>query len=135
VNGYSQTVDPSGRFFVDLRYPGYTYDKLVCGLIDAYSYAEDQAALQVLYATTDAARPHMPERALNREEQNTRPHKDETYTWDETYTMAENLFLAYARTGDGCSSIWASVIYWTRRFLIPYPKARMCFLACTPTAM
>jgi DUF1680 family protein len=29
-----------------------------------------------------------------------RPHKDETYTWDETYTFAENLFLAYERTGD-----------------------------------
>jgi hypothetical protein len=29
-----------------------------------------------------------------------RPHKDETYTWDETYTFAENLFIVFERTGD-----------------------------------
>ena len=25
------------------------------------------------------------------------PDKDESYTWDESYTMSENLFLAYQR--------------------------------------
>ncbi len=100
VRGYAQTVDPTGRFFVDLRYPGYTYDKLVCGLLDAHSWAGDETAVQVLYATTRAAKPHMADHALTFEEQHQRPHKDETYTWDETYTMAENLFLAYEHTGD-----------------------------------
>ena len=100
VRGYAQTVDPSGKFFVDLRYPGYTYDKLVCALLDAHSWAGDETAFAVLDATTRAAKPHMPDHALTAEEQQQRPHKDETYTWDETYTMAENLFLAYERTGD-----------------------------------
>ncbi len=100
VRGYAQTIDPSGKFFVDLRYPGYTYDKLVCGLLDAHSWAGDDSAIDVLYATTRAAAPHMPEKALTPEEMQQRPHKDETYTWDETYTMAENLFLAWERTGD-----------------------------------
>src|SRR5271165_1106904 len=100
VRGYAQTVDPSGKFFVDLRYPGYTYDKLVCALIDAHSWAGDETAVSVLYATTRAAKPHMPDHALTAEEQQQRSHKDETYTWDETYTMAENLFLAYEGTGD-----------------------------------
>jgi DUF1680 family protein len=100
VRGYAETLDPTGKFFVDLRFPGYTYDKLVCGLIDAHSYAGDATALQVLDATTRAALPHMAERALTPEEAHQRPHKDETYTWDETYTFAENLFLAYERTGD-----------------------------------
>ena len=100
VSGYAETVDSTGKFFTDLRYPAYTYDKLVCGLIDAHSFARDPIAVKVLYATTQAAKLHMPERALTREEQNTRPHKDETYTWDETYTLAENLFLAYERTSD-----------------------------------
>ena len=100
VTGYSQTVDPSGKFFVDLRYPAYTYDKLVCGLIDAYSYAGDQNAISVLGATTQAARPHMPDHALTPEEKKSYPYKDQTYTWDECYTLAENLFLAYERTGD-----------------------------------
>jgi hypothetical protein len=100
VTGYGQTVDPSGKFFVDLRYPGYTYDKLVCGLLDAHTWAKTPNAVAVLHATTRAAQPHMAERALTAEEQHERPHKDESYTWDETYTMAENLFLAYERTGD-----------------------------------
>lgn len=100
VRAYAETVDPSGKFFVDLRYPGYTYDKLVCALLDAHSWAGDETAFSVLSATTRAARQHMPDHALTAEEQQQRPHKDETYTWDETYTMAENLFLAYERTGD-----------------------------------
>lgn len=100
VRGYAETLDSSGKFFVDLRYPGYTYDKLVCGLLDAYSYAGDATALEVLAATTRAALPHMADRALTPEEMQQRPHKDETYTWDETYTFAENLFLAYERTND-----------------------------------
>jgi DUF1680 family protein len=100
VRGYAETLDPAGKFFVDLRYPGYTYDKLVCGLLDAYSCAGDTTALDVLAETTSAALPHMADRALTPEEMQQRPHKDETYTWDETYTFAENLFLAYERTGD-----------------------------------
>ena len=100
VRGYAETLDPSGKFFVDLRYPGYTYDKLVCGLIDAHSYADDGTALDVLAATTRAALPHMADRALTPEEMQQRPHKDQTYTWDETYTFAENLFIAFERTGD-----------------------------------
>src|SRR5450755_4325083 len=100
VRGYAETLDPSGKFFVDLRYPAYTYDKLVCGLLDAHSYAGDASALDVLAATTRAALPHMADRALTPEEMQQRPHKDETYTWDETYTLAENLFIAYDRTGD-----------------------------------
>ena len=100
VRGLAETMDPTGKFFVDLRYPGYTYDKLVCGLIDAYSYAGDETAVAVLAQTTRAALPHMADRALTSEEMHQRPHKDETYTWDETYTFAENLFLAYERTGN-----------------------------------
>jgi DUF1680 family protein len=100
VRGYAETLDPSGKFFVDLRYPGYTYDKLICGLIDAYSYAGDATAADVLAETTRAALPHLADRALTSEEMHQRPHKDETYTWDETYTFAENLFIVFERTGD-----------------------------------
>lgn len=100
VAGYAETLDPSGKFFVDLRYPAYTYDKLVLMLIDAHSYAGNEKAFSILEATTRAAAPHMPDRALTPQEQHTFPHKDDTYTWDETYTLAENLFLASDRTGD-----------------------------------
>jgi DUF1680 family protein len=100
VRGFAETLDPEGRIFEGLRYPGYTYDKLVIGLLDAYTWAGDANALPVLNATTRAAKPHMPDHALTPQEQHERPHKNETYTWDETYTMAENLFLAFERTGD-----------------------------------
>ena len=42
----------------------------------------------------------MPDRALTPEERAKWPHKDETYLWDETYTLAENQFLAFDRTKD-----------------------------------
>jgi hypothetical protein len=42
---------------------------------------------------------YLPEKALSRAEQRSRSHKDTSYTWDETYTLPENLFLAYQRSG------------------------------------
>jgi DUF1680 family protein len=69
-------------------------------LIDAHEFAADPIALNVLKRATDAALPHLPEKALSRAEQEARPHKTIAYTWDETYTLPENLFLAYQRSGD-----------------------------------
>jgi DUF1680 family protein len=57
-------------------------------------------ALEVLKRSTDAALPHLPEKALSRAEQEARPHKSAAFTWDETYTLPENFFLAYQRSGD-----------------------------------
>ena len=101
IRGYSQTIDPSGKFFVDLRYPSYTYDKLTCMLIDAHSLLGEPDAAAILRATLNAALPHMPDHAMTGEEQKAwRPYLDETHTWDEPYTVAENQFLAYERIGD-----------------------------------
>ncbi len=100
VRGYAATLDPSGKIFADLRYPGYTYDKLLLMLIDAHSYTGETDAVAILKATTRAAKPHMAEKALTPQEVRERPHKDSSYLSDETYTMAENLFLAYERLGD-----------------------------------
>ena len=57
-------------------------------------------AMDVLMRATQAAMPHLPEKALSRAAQRARPHKDLSYTWDETYTLPENLFIAYQRSGD-----------------------------------
>lgn len=100
VRGYGETVEPSGKFYVDYRLPGYTFDKTCCGLIDAHEFAADPIALDVLKRSTDAVLPHLPEKALSRAEQEARPHKTIAYTWDETYTLPENFFLAYQRSGD-----------------------------------
>jgi uncharacterized protein len=100
VRGYAETVEPTGRFYVDYRLPGYTFDKICCGLIDAHEFAADPIALAVLKRSTDAVLPHLPEKALSRAEQEARPHKSIAFTWDETYTLPENFFLAYRRSGD-----------------------------------
>ena len=91
---YAQVID--GRFYENNRFPAYCYDKLVCGLIDSHQYVGDPDAWSILAKTTEAAMPHLPQKAV---EHGTiwRPGKDESWTWDESYTMPENLFLAYQR--------------------------------------
>src|SRR5258708_30365964 len=99
VKGYAETLDPKAQFFVGYRLPAYTYDKLSCGLIDAHEFAHDPMAMNVHEKLTRAMAAYLPEKALSRWEQRSRPHRDTSYTWDETYTLPENLFLAYQRTG------------------------------------
>jgi hypothetical protein len=93
---YAKTI--GGDFYENTRFPAYSYDKLVCGLIDSHRYVGDPDALAILDQTTKAALPHLPKKAVEHG-QNWRPgkEKDESYTWDESYTISENLFLAYER--------------------------------------
>jgi uncharacterized protein len=70
-------------------------------LIDAHEYAHDPQAMEIHEKLTRAIVAYLPEKALSRAEQRARPHKDTAYTWDETYTLPENLFLAYQRSGKG----------------------------------
>ncbi len=99
VKGYAETLDAKASFFAGYRLPAYTYDKISCGLIDAHQFAGDPMALKVHEQLTRAVIAYLPEKALSRAEQRARPHKDESYTWDESYTLPENLFLAYQRSG------------------------------------
>src|SRR5579863_4472793 len=99
VKGYAETLDPRAKFFDGYRLPAYTYDKTSCGLIDACEFARDPMAMDVHEKLTHAVVPYLPEKALSRQEQRSRAHKDTSYTWDETYTLPENLFLAYQRSG------------------------------------
>jgi DUF1680 family protein len=100
VRAFAQTVEPSGKFYVDYHLPAYTYDKTSCGLIDAHEFAKCPDALDVHWRATQAVLPYLPERALSRVDQRARPHKNVADTWDETYTLPENLFLAYQRSGN-----------------------------------
>lgn len=95
VRNFAPTV--TGKFYEGYCLPAYTFDKTTCGLIDAHAFAADPQALAVLNHATDAVLPFLPEKALTRDEQNARPHPNIAYTWDETYTMPENFYLAYKR--------------------------------------
>jgi DUF1680 family protein len=95
VRGFAPTI--TEKFYVDYPLPAYTFDKTNCGLIDAHQFADCPDALGVLNHATDAVLPFLPEKALTRDEQNARPHKNVSFTWDETYTLPENFYLAYKR--------------------------------------
>src|SRR5438270_7419907 len=99
VREFGATVEPSGKFYVGYHLPAYTFDKTSCGLIDAHEFANCPDALDVHWRATQAALPYLPEKALSRAEQRARPHKNVADTWDETYTLPENFFLAYQRSG------------------------------------
>jgi DUF1680 family protein len=91
---YAQTL--SGDFYEKNRFPAYCYDKLVCGLIDSHQYIGDPDAYSILELTTNTALPHLPGKAIEHGRK-WRENPSEGYTWDESYTISENLFLAYQR--------------------------------------
>jgi uncharacterized protein len=91
---YAQTI--SGEYYDRNRFPTYCYDKIVCGLIDSHKYAGDPDAFAILDRTTDTALPHFPKHAVEHGIA-WRPNKPFYWTWDESYTISENLFLAYHR--------------------------------------
>ena len=98
---YSPAISP--RFYANFRFPAYNYDKMVIGLIDAHTFANLPQAFSLLDRTTDAAEPHLPPHALNRDEPqrlwraSVGENTANEYLWDESYTMPENLFLAWER--------------------------------------
>jgi DUF1680 family protein len=91
---YAKTI--SGDYYEKNRFPTYCYDKIVCGLIDSHKYVGDRGAFSILDHTTNTALPHFPRQAVEHGKA-WRPNKDFTWTWDESYTISENLFLAYQR--------------------------------------
>ena len=91
---YAATI--SDGFYSKNRFPAYCYDKLTCGLIDSQRWASDPDAFAILQRTTDTALRNMPDHAVEHG-QSWRPGKDVSYTWDESYTVPENQFIAYQR--------------------------------------
>lgn len=100
VRGYAATVDARGSFYRHNRFPAYTYDKLVGGLVDADRFGLDETARATLARTTRAAEPYLPPRAMPRNE-HAQPGEDfSQHAWDESYTLPENQFLAWHLTGE-----------------------------------
>jgi DUF1680 family protein len=85
------------RFWDGHRFPAYTYDKICIGLIDSHQLAHAPNALKVLDKALDSVAAHLPPGGISRAEQYARPHSDDSFCWDEPYTIPENAFLAYQR--------------------------------------
>jgi uncharacterized protein len=94
---YAQTI--SAQVYEKNRFPAYTFDKILLGLIDSHTFAQDPQALAILDRTADTALPCLPGHAVEHDVQwrMDKPADDKSWTWDESYTMPENLFIAYRR--------------------------------------
>jgi len=112
----------AGDFYENNRFPAYCYDKLVCGLIDSHKLVGDPDAFSILERTTDTALPHLPKKSVEHG-QSWRPGKDESYTWDESYTISENLFLAFQR-GSGELFRSLAVYYFYDEYYDPLAEGR-----------
>lgn len=93
---FAQSLRP--EYFDNNRFPAYCYDKLICGLIDSHQFARDANAFSELEQLTKTVLPFLPPHAVDREQSWRKGKEDDiSYTWDESYTLPENLFLAYQR--------------------------------------
>ena len=96
VRGYAATVEPTGKFYENYRFPAYMYDKMVCALTDAHTLAAQPDALNTLSRATDSVGPYLPPHAIEmRKVVNGSDYTE--HALDESYTLPENLFLAYKR--------------------------------------
>jgi DUF1680 family protein len=87
----------SEHFWDDHRFPAYTYDKISIGLLDAHQFAQAPDALKIMDKALDTVSAHLPPGGISRDQQYARPHKDESFCWDEPYTLPENAFIAFQR--------------------------------------
>ncbi|HZB88359.1 MAG TPA: beta-L-arabinofuranosidase domain-containing protein [Terracidiphilus sp.] len=92
---YAQTISPD--FYVKNRFPAYCYDKLLLGLLDSHTYANDPDAMAILEKTTNTALPLLPQQAIEHDVSWRPDRHGDSWNWDESYTMPENLFIAYQR--------------------------------------
>jgi uncharacterized protein len=92
---YAQTISPA--FYTKNRFPAYCYDKLLLGLLDSHTYVNDPDAMAILQRTTETALPHLPPRAVDHDVSWRTDKHDVSWNWDESYTLPENLFIAYQR--------------------------------------
>jgi DUF1680 family protein len=94
---YAETI--TADFYKKNRFPAYTYDKLLLGLLDSHLYVKDPQALAILEQTTKTVLPLLPEHSVEHDHpwRTDKDPNDASWTWDESYTLPENLFLAYQR--------------------------------------
>ncbi|WP_162606392.1 beta-L-arabinofuranosidase domain-containing protein [Jiangella asiatica] len=113
VEGFVECIEPDGYFFYT-RHPNsvhYVYEKVLCGLLDAWLYCEVDAALPALHTVTDWA---VDPAHLGR----VREHGG---GWEgEWYTLSENLYRAHLATGDPryleFGRVWEYRSLWDRFF-------------------
>ena len=91
--GLGASITPA--FFEKNRFPAYIFDKLNCGLADAHTLLSSSDAFAVAELVRRCAVPNLPASPVERATP-WRLDRDLSFTWDESYTLPENLYLLYA---------------------------------------
>ncbi len=105
INGWGECIDSNGYFFFtkDNKSQHYTYEKTLCGLIDAYQYTGNKDALKYMSIITDWGIKNL--------------SRDKKWA-GEWYTLPENLYKAYLITGDkkyyNFANEWEYTDFWSR---------------------
>ena len=113
--GWGETIEPDGTPYYptlckDLRFSHYSWDKLVCGLVDLYEYGDQKEAVLLLEKITDWG-------AKNLDRSRKSPSGFDISGFPpEWYTLPENLYRAYRLTGDtkykSFGELWHYDHYW-----------------------
>jgi len=119
VEGFAATMGSGDRIFAgpnaERVWPCYILDKHLAGLIDAYSLSGVDQARDLLPRVLRGALPFIPQRGRDRIGK-----KDPPY--DETYVLPENLFAAYAITGDAAFHQRAVAYLLDREYFEPLAR-------------
>ncbi len=106
ITEWGKTIDDDGYFYYS-ESPNakpYVYEKMVGGLVDAYTFTQNKKALDYLSIITDWAIKN-----LSRE-------RKYGQTASEWYTLSENLYKAYVITGEkkylDFANVWEYSDYW-----------------------
>jgi DUF1680 family protein len=106
LSEWAQCIAADGYFYSSARpnAPHYIYDKMVCGLVDAYLYCDNRDALKSLARITAWAERHL---------ERSRRIGDSSTEW---YTLSENLYRAYLATNEvryrDFAAVWEYTEYW-----------------------
>jgi len=106
LEGWAKTIASDGYFYYSAKpnAPHYIFDKMAGGLVDMATYCGRKDALDDLSRITDWAIKNL----------------DRSHKWldgGEWYTLSENLYRAYALTGDtkyrDFAKVWEYTTYWS----------------------
>ena len=109
-------------FFDTTRYPAYTLDKLNIGLLDAHTLLRSADALAIADKARQCALLSLPPSALERDIV-WRGERDFSYTWDESYTLPENLYLLH-QAGAGSVYLEMARKYLMDSFFAPLARSQ-----------
>jgi uncharacterized protein len=119
VEGFAATMGAGNRVYAapdaEKVWPCYVLDKHLVGLMDAYSLSGVEQARELLPRVFQGALPYIPAQGHDRIGK-----KDPPY--DETYVLPENLFAAYAMTGDRAFYDRAVTYLLDREFFDPLSR-------------